>query len=411
MIHKPKFSQINLDKLIDKYFDFGCRNYVFYSDSIVHYIARRKPSLRRRMIYHLITGHMFVAFLVYCLIATHPDRYAILNLGMPYFGISMKHQQERIVNAMYSFFALIMFLIRVTVSHLLAHFKLFGLDFIYSLKFGRQLFKLNKRNQTRFNLLFYVFYHVFMRGMTLFASNFIFALNSMICLYVYLTSEHPLNPIMLVVNLAMFFLFIKTLFYTTLTGITMIVMTIVFVCYKFDELRQSLMIVIHRKDMKQILIHIRLHSRLTRLCKSLSNLNNIVLGLVYTIVPYMAVLSVECLKYETDSYFDLIAKLIFLFAFTMVNLCAFLINQSAASISVRSKVFPKLCYKVFQKSNNRSYNLRFKLKVEEFIARLNKEFIGYRCFNLFKFTKLAFFKYVLSIGVTYVLVVGFIRDM
>ena len=411
MIPKPKFGQINLVKLIDKYFDFGYRNHVYYSDSIDYYIYRRKPLLRRRLIYHSITGHLFISFLVYCVVATHPDRYAILNLGMPYFGISMKRQQEQIVNALYSFFCLIIFLARITISHLEARFKLFGHDFLYSLRFGRQLFKLNKRDQTRFNFLFYLFFQVFIRTTILFTSYSVFAVNSMICLYAYLTSEHTLNPIMLVVNLAMFILFIKTMLYTALTAITMIVMTIIFICYKFDELRLSLVIAIHRHDIKQILIHIRNHSRLTRLCKSLSNLNNIALGLVYMLLPYMSVLSIECLKYETDGYFDLLAKILFLFSFTLVNLCAYLINQSAASISVRSKVFPKLCYKVFQKSNNRSYSLRFKLKVEEFIARLNKEFIGYRCFNLFKFTKLAFFKYVLSIGVTYVLVVGFIRDM
>ena len=337
---------------------------------------------------------MFVAFLLYCVIATNPDRYAIRNLGMPYFGISMKQQQERILYAMYSFYALylIMFLIRVTVSHLLAHFKLFGLDFIYSLKFGRQLYKLNKRNQNRFNFLFYVFYYVFMKGVTLIFSNLIIAFHFMVCLYVYVNSEHLINPIMLVVDLAMYVLFIKTMNYTTYIGIPMIVMTIVFVCYKFDELRRSLMIVIHRQDSKQILIHIRLHSRLTLLCKRFSNLNNITLGLVYTLIPYVSVLSIECFKSETDSYFDIIAKLIFLFTFSLVNLNSYLINQSAASISVRSKVFPKLCYKVFLTSN-RSYNMRFKLKVEGFIARLNKEFVGFRCFNLFKFTKLAFYKY------------------
>ena len=404
--------RIDRNKLIDKYFKYGYHKYVYYSDSIEHYIERRKPSYRRRFIYHSITGHLFVVFLVYCLITVYSDRNAIRNLGIPYFALFPERKTERIVYAMYSFVMLTMFFIRLIIFHYESRFQLFALDFVYSLKGHKSEFKLNNTNQNKFNNLFYIFYHVFNRGVILIAGNFIYGVNLLVCVYVYLYSEYQLNLSMLIVNFAMFVLAIESVLNSALIPLTLVIIIIAYICRKFDELHHSLMIAIRNQDCQQILVTMRLHSCLTRLCKSFANIFNLVLGLVQMMMPYMTVLSIECLKSEANSKFDVVAKIIFVFDFTMFNLCAYIINQAAASISVRSKGFPKICYKVFLSPinpNHRSYNLRFKLKVEEFIARLNREFIGYQCFNWFKFTKLTSYKYILSIGVTYILVVDFIN--
>ena len=269
MILKLKPIRIDRNKLIDKYFKYSYHKYVYYSDSIEHYIERRKPSYRRRFIYHSITGHLFVIFLVYCLITLYSDRYAIRNLGIPYFALFPERETERIVYAMYSFLMLIMILFRLIIFHYESRFQMFALDFIYALKGQKLEFKLNNTNQNKFNSMFYIFYHVFIRSVILIAGNFIYAANLVMCVYVYLYSEHQLNLSMLIVNFAMFVLAIDSALNSSLIPITLIIMTIAYICRKFDELHHSLMRAIRNQDTKQILVALRLHSCLTRLCKVL----------------------------------------------------------------------------------------------------------------------------------------------
>ena len=405
----PKPDHFNLAKLIDKYFEFGFSKYAFYSHSIDHCIARRKPSFRRRVIYHSISAHIFLASLINGLIAVHPNRHDIKNLGPPYFAMSIKEEKERIMLAMQAFLSLIVFLARLLEYHLESSFQLFSLEFIYSLRNNKQAFKLNKTNQNKFNVLFYTLFYMFTRGVTIMYGYSLYAFHTVLFVYAYLISDHHLDKRMMMVNLAIFVLWVKTALDSIVTYIPIIVMTIKFVCYKFDEIQRSLAKAVRRRNRMRILTHIRLHSRLTKLCNRFSNVNNIALGLVHMIMPYTAVLSVQCFKYEARTDFDKIIKVLFVFDSIVLNSSALLINQSSASISVQNRLVPKLCYRIFLPSTQCTYDLRFLLKVEEFIARLNKEFIGYRCFNLFKFTKIRLYEYILSIGLTYILVVGFIN--
>ena len=125
--------------------------------------------------------------------------------------------------------------------------------------------------------------------------------------------KYELDVTMLMLNLVMLIFWIKTAVDSAATFIPIIVMPIIFVCHKFDEIDRSMSIAIRRQDRRGILKEIRLHSRLTRLCKRFANINNIVLGLVHMMVPYMAALSIECFKYEAKTILDYAAQVIFKF--------------------------------------------------------------------------------------------------
>ena len=51
------------------------------------------------------------------------------------------------------------------------------------------------------------------------------------------------------------------------------------------------------------------------------------------------------------------------------------------------------------------------MKIEAFIARLNGDFIGFYCLNLFKFTKLAFFQFFYALTTVYILINGINRNI
>ena len=178
--------------------------------------------------------------------------------------------------------------------------------------------------------------------------------------------------------------------------------------YRFDELIKKLRIAIRRNNGRALYQIMESYDDLISVVNGLNGPFNIIIGLVYCVIPYLIAISVEGIKLDRDELVFKILNKIFLLLFLISNLNAFLINQVSASISVRNKSLPRYLYPIF--SSGRNTNKRLKLKIDSFIARLNSQFIGFYCFNLFKFTKMAFYQYAFSISSCYFLLSGFFKN-
>ena len=135
------------------------------------------------------------------------------------------------------------------------------------------------------------------------------------------------------------------------------------------------------------------------------------IGVIYCFVPYVTALTLQFWRTENENLADIVCRMALLLIFAMLILYSFLINYSAASITIRNKHLAKYLYQVF--TDNYSINLMSKnlnkLKIDPFIDRLNKQFVGFRCFNLFKFTKLAFYQYYFNLSSTCILIYKFVN--
>ena len=106
---------------------------------------------------------------------------------------------------------------------------------------------------------------------------------------------------------------------------------------------------------------------------------------------------------------------------TFVLTLIFIINHLCTSITTANQSIAKYLYKVFNDLNfnrlthgsvglNLNYNfgqlsnINIHMKIDSFIARLNEEYIGFYCFNLFPFTKLAYFQYLYIFMTSFVLI-------
>ena len=172
--------------------------------------------------------------------------------------------------------------------------------------------------------------------------------------------------------------------------------------YRLDELIVKLRVSIrcnNERDVHQVLAS---YDELIAIVKQLSGPYNMIIGLVYCLVPYIIALSLELTKIDRDDLLFNLVKLMFFGIFLITNVNAFIINQISASITVRNKSIPRYLYPLFTKRGNA--RIRMKLEIESFIARLNTEYIGYYCLNLFKFTKMAFYEYSFSVSTCYFLI-------
>ena len=172
--------------------------------------------------------------------------------------------------------------------------------------------------------------------------------------------------------------------------------------YKLDELINKLRVSIrwnNENNFDKILIT---YDKLTVVVKQLSGPFNMLIGFLYCFCPYIIAISIELLKIKGD---DMVSQIVELFFIVNVIVCcieAFVINQISASITVRNKSFPRYLYPVF--FWKRKINIRMELKIDSFINRLNSQYVGFYCFNLFKFTKLASYQYAFIVSSSYFLI-------
>ena len=136
---------------LDKMFEISSLNYSIYSQSIDDYIQKRKPSLRRRVIYHTITVNLLLVSIIYLNVATikPTDSDVIQYLGAP---SSFLHDQKDswLIYVMGSFVLISMVLSRCVIHHFESRFKCISYDLFYEIKSGKLCSKVNKIKQNNY---------------------------------------------------------------------------------------------------------------------------------------------------------------------------------------------------------------------------------------------------------------------
>ena len=178
--------------------------------------------------------------------------------------------------------------------------------------------------------------------------------------------------------------------------------------YKFDELIEKLRVSIRWNNEQRIHQVLQSYNELIDVVKQLSGFNNMIIGLAYCMVPYIMAINIELTHINRNDFFFTLLKMAFISLFIVSNVGIFIINQISASITVRNKSIHKYLYPMF--CNGRQTKLRTKLSIDSFIARLNTQFIGFYCFNLFPFTKMAFYQYGFTVSTSYFLVTNILDN-
>ena len=177
--------------------------------------------------------------------------------------------------------------------------------------------------------------------------------------------------------------------------------------YRFDELIDKLRVSIRWNNTNSIHRIIANHNDLISDCKQLNGPYNMLIGLTYCVAPYIIALQLEIIIIDKNDLIFKIIKIVFIIIFIITNVNAFIINQISASITVRNKSIHKYLYPMFYWK--RKIRIRTKLTIDSSIARLNTQFIGFFCFNLFEFTKISFYEYAFSVTSCYFLITDIIK--
>ena len=141
---------------------------------------------------------------------------------------------------------------------------------------------------------------------------------------------------------------------------------------------------------------------------------------MFLIFPSLLSTIFMVLTSEANTVIEHLVQVVLFMILPLPFVCLYTINHFCASIPLRNRSIAKYLYPVFYDKNfhriqidrsilfysyrTQTSNLLIHMKIDSFIARLNKQFVGFYCFNLFKFTKLAmlhFLSYLITVHILF----------
>ena len=375
----------NFERLIVK-------NYVIYHDAFDEYCSNTGPSFRRKLIYCLFLISSFVIVINFVWHTKHNDDVSLKFTGFPLF-IPVEARKP-----VFAFILLIFMIINITKLVLLYYErkrKLYLINMINSWIIFRSFdlkpdksFKLDKL----INFLFGVSYIIF--TMIKLALFLIITLNSIIG-YLY----HDYFIFKLVLNDLYYMIMLQHVNHIFLLMIFVVFVTIVYFNYKFEEILKTLRVAIRWNNTRGIMNAIAAHHSTTDLIHKLSYAYNIIIGTLYMIVPYVLVLM---LKAQLTPGLPLYIRAIIIAMFIITSIIIHLFNILCASVTVKNNRAPLQLYRVY--CSYKYINLQFRLKILLILEKLTGDFVGFYCLNLYKFTKITYYTYFITLFTTYILV-------
>ena len=400
--------KMDLDKLLDKVVRYFFDKNIFYCDSIDSYYSRKEPSLRRKTKFYLRFLLFAIVNFKYGLLLLYPGKlqWTLLKDATIMFG-----KQANLIHAIFFSFGMVTILVKLVVVYYERQKKIKVIDLVVDWKLRKPLYQMSQSHLKKLTLKSFILYYGFIKVTGSIVFVIIIFIVTWVTIVAYLYFDYG-NVIILwlwsIIVMITFDHIIITLLFTTF----LFFFPITLLNYLFDELIEKFRVSI-RWNNEQRLHHIlQSYNDLIGVVTDLSDLFNKFIGLVYCIVPYILSLFVELMQIDRDEILFKILKIIFFFLFIETNLTVFMINQLSASITVRNKSIHKYLYPMFcnepkiklKIKTSLKTKLRTKLAIDSFIARLNTQFIGFYCFNLFKFTKMTYYQYALSVSTCYFLI-------
>ena len=142
-----------------------------------------------------------------------------------------------------------------------------------------------------------------------------------------------------------------------------------------------------------------LYNQLIMDIKMAGSLLNVIISVIYLSNSF-----VIGILWQIAFHHNGLTRIIALFVLFFTCYFHYTMYWMASSICMMNMIIVKLLYSIqFDEARNTRLTRLTRCKIDSFVARLNNEFVGFRCLYSIKFTKLSFFKYILGLCSTYIL--------
>ena len=392
-----------MNKLIDNCIQYAIDRNIVYCDSVDSYYSGKKPSFWRKVIFYLRFLVLTIHLVKYGLFMLYPKT---IHLKALQDNSTLFGKQAIIVHALFFSVYLVTLLGKLIVVYYEMCKNLKIIDMTVDWKARKPSYQLSQKHRKKITLRTFILYYGLLRITGTIISIFLTFFFIIYTLVVYLYDEYN-SIIMLIFWTIITIIAINEIRIIVLFATLFFYFPITLLNYRFDELIVRLRVSIRWNNPIAINQVLECYNELIKDCSQLSGPYNLVIGLVYCLAPYILATFVELMKIKRNDFIFQFFKMTYLFLFILTNSITFTINQLSASITVRNKSIHKYLYPMFY--SERIIRIRTKLAIDSFIARLNTQFIGFYCFNLFKFTKMAFYQYAFSVSTCYFLITNILK--
>ena len=388
----------NLDKILNKLLSYAFDRHIFYHNSIDSYYSRKEPSFWRKVKFYSRFLVLIIITLKSGLSLLLPNTLLLTPLRD---GTILYGKQSILLQAMEFSLCFVSLLAKSVIVYYESKKNLKIIDIVVDLKARKQKYQMSQKHIKKITLMTWLIYY----GYTRITGSIVLLLailtQSSIAIGTYLFCDYG-NVIILWLWTIIIIIAMKEVIIILLYGAFWFYVPITLLNYRVDELIDKLLVSIRNNNTLVIHKIVESYDQLISDCQQLSPTYNVIIGLVYCLVPYIISIFVELMKIDRNDLLFKLLKICFIIFFMISNINAFIMNQLSASITVRNKSIHKYLYPMF--FSNMKIRIRTKLTIDSFIARLNNQFIGFYCFNLFQFTKKAFYEYAIVISTCYFLI-------
>ena len=344
----------------------------------------------RRMKYHATFAIHLLVMIKYAILAIYDDPYTIAMLG------ESMHVLANINFASRMFFSvqIILLPLKFTLGEIGDKFIA---DILVTISQLDTSLPLNRINNRKLKTKIWLISKLYTKSIP-----FTWIILPMAILYciilVYLDSPVPVNPITLLVNGLFQHIWLKNVMEIALVGGLSFFYVMSMLHLRYKEL-------IHLLKVNKVAGFLKvnqLYNQLVIEIKLCRRILNPIIGIIYLFVPLPIGFASQLVL--QDNWLAKILALIGLFICLSSN---FLIYYMASSICLMNKVILKLLYPI--QFDKKPKTIRMRLKIDSFIDRLNEEFVGFYCLYAMKFNRKTFYKYIIGISVTYILINGLVN--
>ena len=188
------------------------------------------------------------------------------------------------------------------------------------------------------------------------------------------------------------------LLYVLWSGVNFTCMTALYLYFSFRQIRQQIQHAIGVNNKLLLIIAIKRHEKLCAMTIAFNDYIKFIIGFLYVFPPMTITLFMTMAIDTTEPVWK---RLYSLFCSTVCVIGTYMATFMAAYLTSENESIVKDLYPTVGKFKN---NLRLELIIDSFVSKLNTQFIGFYCFNLFRFTKFSFFEYAFLLSSTYFLI-------
>ena len=199
-----------------------------------------------------------------------------------------------------------------------------------------------------------------------------------------------------------------------------IAITFMFLKLKQNDIIKSIKLNVLWRNKFRLYDNFKDFHQFTKLVNKLSKLINVICGIIYLLIPlFISQILWILTDVESNNNLNKIAQVLLISMVIALFIIIYIFVNILSKISKAKQTLPKYLYPIFHEkqftrfehriSLNLNYNfgqlsdIMVRIKIDSFIARLNEEFVGFYCFNLFEITKLTFFKLIYMLMSDFVL--------